>query len=124
MDKMLKVNSKAGMVLKALLAAYVITGLLLLLLAFLLLKFQLKEGVISVGILIIYVLSCFIGGFIIGKKTGEKKYLWGLLLGASYFVLLTVISLLVNKELQSEVGNFFTVFCMCLGSSALGGMVS
>ena len=61
---------------KALLAAYLATGLMLLLLALLLYKMGLGENQVNLGILIIYIVSCFLGGFYLGKKVGNQRYLW------------------------------------------------
>ena len=68
--------------LKCLLFSYIITGLLLMLLALLLYKFRLTEQVVSAGIILIYVAASFFSGFVTGKKRKEKKFLWGLLMGA------------------------------------------
>ena len=74
--------------LKSLLCAYIISGLLLLLLTFLLYKFNINEGKVAAGIIMIYVVSTFVGGFIIGKLSGTRKFLWGLTCGILYFALL------------------------------------
>ena len=78
--------------LKSLLCSYVVTGILLLILAGILYKFNLDEAKVTAGILIIYVLSAFAGGFVIGKITGTKKFFWGLLVGIFYAVLLVLVS--------------------------------
>ena len=59
-----------------------------------------------------------------GKLTGTKKFLWGLLLGVLYFVLLLLISLGVYHTLQAEITNLLTTFLLCAGGGMLGGMVS
>ena len=81
-------EKKAVDILKALLCAYVMTGILLLILTVLLYKAGLSEENINAGIILTYVISTFSGGFVIGKLAGVKKFLWGLLLGIMYFVLL------------------------------------
>lgn len=97
MDK--KVNKGQNMeqaavwLLKSLLCAYIISGILLLLLAFLLYKLNLDEGKVAAGIIMIYVVSTFAGGFIIGKLAGVRKFLWGLTCGILYFGLLLSIFL-------------------------------
>ena len=71
--KQLKMNvytNVAVRVMKALLAAYVVTGLLLLLIAGLLYRFQLDEGKVQIGIIVTYILSCFVGGFFVGRAAG------------------------------------------------------
>ncbi len=110
--------------LKALLCAYIMTGILLLILTFLLYKAGLSEENINAGIILTYVISTFSGGFVIGKLIGVKKFLWGLLLGVLYFVLLMLISLGIYHSLQSDVVNLVTTFLLCAGGGMLGGMIS
>ena len=62
-------------VLKALVAAYIVTGLLLLILAFALYKLGLSENVVELGVVFIYLLSSAIGGFFIGKCMEVKRLL-------------------------------------------------
>lgn len=109
--------------LKALLCAYIMTGILLLILTLLLYKAGLSEENINAGIILTYVISTFSGGFVIGKLIGVKKFLWGLLLGVLYFVLLMLISLGIYHSLQSDVVNLVTTFLLCAGGGMLGGML-
>ena len=74
MDKMKHYQGAALRLLKALLAAYIVTGLLLLLLALLLYKLRLSEAVINLGITAIYLLACFLTGFLLGKMMKTRKY--------------------------------------------------
>ena len=78
---------------KALLCAYVVTGILLLILALLLYKAGLSEENVNAGILLTYVISTFSGGFVIGKLTGSRKFLWVSLAGIRYFAILLLSSL-------------------------------
>lgn len=117
-------EKKAVDILKALLCAYVMTGILLLILTVLLYKAGLSEENINAGIILTYVISTFSGGFVIGKLAGVKKFLWGLLLGIMYFVLLLLISLGIYHSLQSDMMNLVTTFLLCTGGGMLGGMVS
>ncbi len=111
-------------VLKALLCAYVLTGILLLLLTGLLYKWNLDEGKVTAGIIVIYVVSTFIGGFVIGKMSGERKFLWGLAVGVLYFVLLLLVSFGLYHSLQGGTSDLVTTFLMCAGGGMLGGMLS
>lgn len=117
-------EKKAVDILKALLCAYVMTGILLLILTVLLYKAGLSEENINAGIILTYVISTFSGGFVIGKLAGVKKFLWGLLLGIMYFVLLLLISLGIYHSLQSDMMNLVTTFLLCAGGGMRGGMVS
>ncbi len=118
------VEQVAVWLLKSLLCAYIISGILLLLLAFLLYKFNLDEGKVAAGIIMIYVVSTFAGGFIIGKLSGIRKFLWGLTCGILYFGLLLLVSVGLYRSLQGNGANVLTTFLLCAGGGMLGGMVS
>lgn len=110
--------------LKSLLCAYVITGILLLVLTLLLYKMGLSEENVNAGIILIYVISTFAGGFVIGKLSGTRKFLWGLIAGMLYFALLVLISFGIYHSLQSGAGSLATTLLLCAGGGMLGGMVS
>ena len=76
MEKTARRIQKITALLTGLVAAYAITGGSLLLLALLLFKLDLTEGKITAGIIIIYILSCFLGGLLAGKRAGSRKFLW------------------------------------------------
>ena len=109
---------------KSLMIAYIVTGILLLVLSGLLFKFNLSREYVEIGIIAIYVISCGIAGFAMGKMTGNKKFLWGMLTGALYFFILLVVSLAVNRKLQSDISEIVSTLVVCIGSGMLGGMIS
>ena len=110
--------------LKFLVVSFVISVALLFLLAFLLFKFHLSDTVVSAAVIVIYVLSNFFAGFLAGKTMERQKYLWGLGLGAAYFGVLWIVTVLTGQS-PEEIGHGFamTLF-LCLASGMLGGMVS
>lgn len=124
MDKKLKKDMRVIQMMKALLASYVVTGVLLVILAAMLFGWNLDEEKVSFGIMAIYVLSTFFGGLIIGKITGQKRYLWGALLGICYFLLLALISFGIYRTFKGSAMNIFTTFLLCTGGGMFGGMVS
>lgn len=115
---------KMSSVLKSLVVSYIITIVMLLALTFLLFQFELDEGKVSVGIILIYLLSCFIGGFLAGKKCGSRKFLWGLAVGGIYFTLLLVLSLAVKHGISAQPVQMLTTLLLCAGGGMLGGMLS
>ena len=117
-------GEKIMWMLKSLLASYIVTGLLLLGLTFLVYKFELDEQVVVAGIVAIYVVSTFMGGYIIGKLTGAKKYIWGMIVGAVYFALLFLISYGVYREFNTNGISSITTAILCIGGGTLGGMLS
>lgn len=113
-----------ALMLRSLLFSYIFTVLMLGVVAFLLYKLGLGEKTVSFAIIVIYVAATFFGGFLTGKKMGNRRFLWGLLLGGAYFVILTVVSLAVGKG-SIQLGNsFFTTLVLCAGGGMLGGMLS
>ena len=109
---------------KALLCAYIVTGILLLILTVLLYKLGLSEENVNAGITLTYVISTFSGGFVMGKLSGTRKFLWGLLTGVLYFVLLLLISLGIYHSVQGEIPTLVTTFLLCAGGGMLGGMMA
>ena len=114
----------AGFLVKSLLFSYILTALLLALLAFLLYKLGLDEKSVSISMIAIYVVCTFFGSFIMGKKTGSRRFLWGLLTGTLYFLVLAVVSLCAGKGNIQVGSSFFTTLALCAGGGMLGGMVS
>jgi len=88
------------------------------------LKLELSSAVISAGINIAYIISSLSGGFFIGKKMEQKKFIWGLIIGALYFIILLLVSLIMNSGGTLPLGNYFTVFIITSLSGMLGGMIS
>ena len=123
MENMQK-NIKVIWWIKSLLASYIVTGILLLVLTFFMYKFELNEKIVSAAIVGIYVVSTLIGGMIIGKLTKSKRYLWGMVLGIIYFVLLLLITLGVYRTLNGDNVSIVTSLILCAGGGMTGGMIS
>ena len=101
---------------------YIITGVLLLVLTLLLSKLQLSESAVSIGIVVIYVISGFVGGLLAGKKMKSRKFLWGMLMGAAYFLILVIGSVVFHKGMDMEASRFATTLILCIASGMVGGM--
>ncbi len=71
-------------ILKSLLAAYVVTGILLMILAMALYKFELTEEAVTAGITAVLLLSTFAGGLVAGKLAKIRRFFWGIVLGILY----------------------------------------
>ena len=123
MENMQK-NIKVIWWIKSLLASYIVTGILLLVLTFFMYKFELNEKIVSAAIVGIYVVSTLIGGMIIGQLTKSKRYLWGMVLGIIYFVLLLLITLGVYRTLNGDSVSIVTSLILCAGGGMTGGMIS
>lgn len=110
--------------LKTLLFSYILTGALLVLLAFLLYKVGLTEKIVSIVIIAIYVVATFFAGFTAGKKLKNRKFLWGLLMGSAYFLVLAGISLVLGEPAGHLGDSVVTTFVLCAAGGMLGGMLS
>ena len=79
---------------------------------------------VTAGIVAIYVLSTFAAGFIMGKLKKSKKFIWGLLMGGIYFLLLFGISFGVYRSFEGNGTSVLTTFLLCTGGGMLGGMLA
>ena len=117
-------NKNVMWIVKALLACYIVTGLLLLGVAFLFYRFDFSEQVVTIAIVLTYAVSTLAGGFIAGKIKRERKFLWGLIMGAIYFVLLLLISIGIYREFSQQGIQLLSTAVLCLGGGMLGGMLA
>ena len=124
MERRIRKDTKILWVLKGLLVSYVVTGVLLLLLAMALYRLELNEKSVSAAVIVIYVLSTLVGGIVIGKLAKVRRFLWGLLLGGSYFTLLMLITLGVYHTFSGDGVHFLTTFVLCAGGGMAGAMIS
>lgn len=103
---------------------YVTTMILLLLLALVLFKMEPQEIVTKIWLIAVYIISGFLGGFLIGKRRKSRKFLWGCLMGVLYFGILFAVSLLLYKGLTGDVMHLLTTLVLCTASGTVGGMIS
>lgn len=87
-------------------------------------KLNPPSAVISVGIVITYIVSCFVGGYLLGSVKKEKRFLWGIAIGVVYFAIILMVSLVLGKDAFGNMGSTISVFCMCALGGMLGGMIS
>lgn len=110
-------------VVKGVVFAYVISAVALVFIAFMMYKWDVSDSVVRGGILASYVLSCFISGAVVSRQHSERRYLWGLLMGAVYFTILWVVSLIGNKGAFTGVSGILPALALCLFGGMLGGMM-
>lgn len=124
MQRVSQRSGKALLIVKALLVMYIITALLLLLLALVLYKIDPPGAVIRIGLILVYIASSFVGGYIIGNAKKEKRFLWGIGMGLIYFFVIFLASIIFGKDVFGSMGSLISVLCMCGLGGMLGGMVS
>jgi len=109
--------------LKCLVAAYLITGILLVVVAALLYKFSLGENVVDISIIAIYCISSLLAGLFFSKGAASRRFLWGMAAGAAYFLIICAVSMAVEPDFAPLSNSCITTLFICLGSGMLGGML-
>ena len=109
-DQKPDIQKEAVWILKSLLCAYVVTGILLLLLALFAYKLNLEEKQVTIAVM--------------AKWNRVRKFWWGMLVGEGYFMLLLIVSLGLYHLLKNDGVNVVTAMFLCLGGGLLGGMLA
>lgn len=103
--------------------SYMISLVLLVLLALLVLKFFVGSQVVSGGVIGIYIVSNLVAGRMLGKRMKERKFLWGMVQGAAYFCILLLLSVLFGEG-GMRLMDMICAFFLCAGSGMFGGMLA
>ena len=111
-------------VLKSLIAAYVVTGLLLLFIALIMQKFGLSDKQIRLFVILIYGVSTIFGGLIFGKIKKSRRFINGMIFGILYFAVLVLVSAIVNHGFENELGKNVFSFVLCVLGCIIGGIMS
>ena len=117
-------GKKGLYVVQSLVAAYIVTGLLLCLLAFIVYQSNAGMKTASLGITLTYIFASIVAGMIIGKKIGKRRFLWGFLVGVLYFAILTSISVVFQKNIVIFSTERITAFFLCIAGGNVGGMLA
>jgi putative membrane protein (TIGR04086 family) len=120
----MELKEKMAGILKALVTAYIITGVMLLCIAFALYKFGISENVVNILIIVVYVVASFVGGIVVGKAVKEQRFIWGIILGIVYMLIIGIMSVIINGEIDISAGSTLTAFILCVCGGMAGGMLS
>lgn len=120
----MKIEAKIIVVLKNLLLSYIVTFLMIVILAFVAYRWEIKEKTISLVLIATYIISNLIGGFLTGKKIKEKKFLWGMGLAIAYLILFSALAIGFHGISGFATANTVTTILLCLAGGMLGGMLS
>lgn len=109
--------------LKGFLVSFVLTALLLVVVAFVL--YQTKASVEHMGgaILLVYAIASFVGGMIFSAQKDSRHYLMGGLFGLAYFIIIYGVSAVWNKSISAMFPAMLTTFLVCILAGMLGGML-
>lgn len=103
-------RSKLIPVIRTLLLSFLISIIILCLMALLMWKLSLSDGQVKTGLYLSYLLSCLFGGFCFGHIFPKRRILWGLCFGIGYFVLLALVCVVVAKATLSYPAFLFLAF--------------
>lgn len=117
-------KSRAINLSKSVLISYLLTLFLLLMISFLMLQTGMSSSIVSIAVVITYIISAFVGGWFMGKHVEQKRYLWGLIVAMTYFIVYILISLLVKGDAPIRIGDYVKSFLIIAFSGLLGGMLS
>ena len=78
----------------------------------------------NLGITLTYIFASILAGMIIGKKIGKRKFLWGFFVGVLYFAILTLISVVFQKNIVLFSTERITACFLCIAGGTLGGMLA
>lgn len=101
---------------------FVCSAILLLLLTTIIWKMDGGGRLLSGGIIAVYVISCMIGGGMVGKVMGKQKFLWGMVIGVSYFLILLFIGIFMIRIPLSGNMQIISGGMICAISGMVGGM--
>ena len=108
---------------KALMAAGLITVLSLALLSFWMYKSDPGEKVFGLAFILTYIAAGFLGGLLMGHKMDRRKFLWGMSTGLCYYLILTVLSVFVVPGEIENPSKWLLIGLLCTVSGCVGGMV-
>lgn len=123
MDKQQTKNSIVFDLLKTVLFSYMVTTVLLFLLAFAVFKLKWNEKSTWISLYGIYLLSSMVGGYYLGKKREKRRFLWGLLAGGIYELVLLLMAIGVYQTIGS-LGRLGMQLGLCLLGGMIGAIVS
>ncbi len=110
-------------ILKVAAAALIASIILILVMSLLAFNLQFSDSQIVLCVVVIYAVGSFISGFGLGKLKREKRLLYGLAAGATYFALIFIISVMNSGNIE-DIGLLLRNLLICAAAGAIGGIVS
>ena len=109
---------------KTLLFMWGLTAIFLFVMSLVVYKMHGEETGIGICVYITYIIVNFAGGFIFGKVMDKRKYLFGLITGALYFLTLMIISAIITGGVELAEMKAGLTLLSCVLSGMFGGMLS
>lgn len=120
----MELGKKGLYLVQSLIVSYIVTGILLCILALIMYQSGAGEKIANLGITLTYILASILAGMMIGKKIKKRRFMWGLFVGMLYFLILTSISLIFQENIILFSAERITAFFLCIAGGTLGGMLA
>lgn len=116
-------KKKGITILKLILAAAILTILLLFAQAFLAYRFYFTEGQMEAGVYALYGVICLITGLITGKALKNRRFLWGAAVGFLYYLILLAVSCIRAGGSPKNPVHLLITLGICVVCGMIGGML-
>ncbi len=103
---------------------FLCSGILLFILSLAMYHLNLTSDIARIGICVIYALSTFVGGILIARIRRGKIFQWGIAMGAAYFLILLIVSLIRNGGTFDNPGRIPLILVLCILPSLVGGLLA
>ena len=114
----------AKKMMKALIAGYVLTLVMLLILTYVIKKFTLDEKTVDSIIGAVYLVGSFLGGMLTAWMAGRRRLVAGMFYGGLYMVILIIISSVMMKAPVYDTSSMVVKVLTGMASGAIGGFFS
>lgn len=109
---------------RSILVAYMITGMMIFVIAWIAYKCDLSDGAIGLCVIAIYVISNVAGGFCTGRAVEKNRLVYGLLTGLLYVAVLFLVSVLITGGIHNIEVRGISAMLLCIGGAAVGSILS
>lgn len=114
----------AKKMMKALIAGYILTLVMLLILTYVIKKFTLDEKTVNSIIGAVYLVGSFLGGMLAAWMAGRRRLVAGMVYGGLYMVILIIISSVMMKAPVYDTSSMVVKVLTGMVSGAIGGFFS
>lgn len=105
-------------------AAYIVSALMLVVLAFAAYKTGMNENVVTIGICMVYFISSMAAGLMAGVKSHTRIAVMGIMAGAVYYAVILLTSFILNKGIASDTQAILTGMALSVCGGFAGGFLA
>ena len=110
-------------ILKSIVISYIVSFILLLVFALIMFYTNVSDKTVGTYVIIIYFISSLIGGISVGKSVDKRKFFWGIVVGALYFVIIFILSIVSNQNVSALNSSVLIGILISMFGGMIGGML-